>query len=48
MPEIIKLVAILGVAYKDIGAKSFIRLAYEIEGKNFELIFQEVKKGTVK
>lgn len=48
MPEVANAVKILYGLFKDTKAKSFIRYGYEIEGKSFELIFQEVKTSIMK
>ena len=48
MPEIQIAVKLLYSLFKDTKAKSFTRFGYEIEGKSFELIFQEVKTSIMK
>jgi hypothetical protein len=46
--EIKECVSILYLLFEDIKAKSFIRYEYKIKNREFEIIFQEVKKGNVK
>lgn len=42
-PEVTEAVKMLYAAFVDCELKSFIRHEYDIEGKRFELTFQEVK-----
>lgn len=43
MPEVADAVKMLYAAFIDCKLQSFIRHEYEIEGRHFELTFQEVK-----
>lgn len=45
-PEVKNCIKLLYALYEDLELKSFIRYKIEIDGKEFELAFQEVRKGT--